>query len=533
MLKRGLYLLVLLVLLFACKSKEVVVEIPEVKEKPFVFPEDEIAHHIKKQFESLSDSSLINLYKGNNYKPFWQSDSTIQKGIHWLKNSLYHGLNPDDYHVQKLYSCLKYIRWDSTLNHQKYAELDILLSTSIKKCGANIHYSKLNPKSFHSGWNFEKPHQLPHDSIWINLLKVGKTEELNTYFQPNHELYHALTQELKHILLNPIQNYQAISNPDFLLQQGDSNIYVLPIKRRLLNIHPDSSITMDFNQELSYKVKQLQQKHGLSPDGIVGKQTYYFLNWNQQRYIDAIKVNLERVRWLSDISLGDGVVVNIPAQQANLYHNDSLLISSRVIVGKSKNKTQVFSSNINYLVFNPCWTVPKSIATTTILRGMKRDSSYLQKRNMFLMHNGDEVEIDSLDTSLLTANNFPYVVFQNTDPGNALGQVKFMFKNRYSIYMHDSPQKRLFNKEVRAYSHGCIRLQNALSWSELILKKVDQQSKPISYHLKKGYPEKVYLKKEIPIKIVYLTCWLNPENKQLVFGRDIYSYDYKVLSQLP
>lgn len=454
----------------------------------------------------------------------------IKQGINWLKNAKFHGLNPKEFNVYALDSCFGKLNKDSPNFIKTYALLDIQLTSAIKECGHRIRYSSLNPKEFHSGWNFPQPTVLAADSVWIQMIRQGDINALNHYFEPNHKLYVELRKELRRCMCNnSVFADEKINYPGFVLQKGDSNRYVLPLKRKLLPVIPDSVVTMAFNAELEEAVVLFQQKHGLTPDGKVGKQTYQFLKWNKQRYIHAIKVNMERLRWLPDSTLMSGMVVNIPSQKANLFHHDSLIFSSEVIVGKLKTKTRVFSAAIDYLVFNPCWTVPKSIATTTILRGLKRDSCYLQKRNMFLCKNGIRVANENLDFSIYTKSYFPFQVFQNTDPGNALGKVKFMFDNRFNIYLHDTPQKSLFNKDVRLFSHGCIRIKNALPLSSVVLAQVDKQNISIQNKLNKGYPVKVYLNNQIPIHILYLTCWINEDTGKLVFGKDVYSMDYRVM----
>ena len=527
MLKKVLYIFILLGLLYACQSKKVVVtlSIPDIETQ---FSEKEIRLAIDSIIELENDSLLADLYIKNDCKPVWKSDSLLALGIDWIEESKFQGLDPEDYRYSQLDSCYNSLMADSILNPEKYAKLDILLTSSVKKCGREIRFSKYDPKNFHSGWNFPSPKNLPNDSVWIAYIKQGKIENLNQFYEPKHELYSYLKIELaKYMSKDRSCTENKIVNPGFLLQKGDSNKYVLPLKHKLLHVPSDSSISMAFDDELKNAVLNFQKKHGLQDDGVVGNHTYYFLNWNKLRYLDAIKINMERLRWLPDSALTHGVVVNIAAQRAYLYHRDSLLLTSKIVVGKSRNKTRVFQSDMKYMVFNPCWTVPRSIASTSILHGLKKDSLYLQKRNMFLQLNGKNVIADSIDFSVYSSTDFPYQVFQNTDPANALGKVKFMFKNKYNIYMHDTPIKSTFRKNYRAFSHGCLRLQDAEIWADVILQQINSQTFPIQNYLNKGYPIRVNLNKNIPVSILYLTCWI--EDEQLVFGKDIYGLDYKLL----
>ncbi len=518
----------------ACKTKQVTIDKPLIKEEiADVFPEQEIAENIKNDLINIPDSSIKSIYYSNHYTPIWKSDTLITNGIQWIRNAKYHGLSPAKYNLSKIEQLYSEIHTDTCINTTKYAQLDILLTSAIRKCGLDIRFSQLDPNQFHSGWNYPKPILSTHDSIWINSIKKNQLNQLNTFFEPKNILYNKLTLELKKLYSQQnIESDFQIIDPGFILQKGDSNKYVLPLKRKLLKFPNDSNISMDFNQELSDAVKNFQLKHGLVPDGIVGKQTYHYLNWNKETYINLIKANLERLRWFSDDQFTTGITINIASQLLDFRDHNKSLLTSKVVVGKYKNQTPVFQSSIDYLVFNPCWTVPRSIATTQILRGAKRDSMYLQKRKMFACINGIEIPTDSIDFSQYTASNFPFTVFQHTSPSNALGKVKFMFKNHYSIYLHDTPQQSLFKKPVRTYSHGCIRVENALELADFTLNKIDHQNIDKNKYLAKGYPVKVYLKKEIPINIVYLTCWIDPKSGEVVYGKDVYLKDYLISKEL-
>ncbi len=517
-------------LLMACKTKKEVIIQPVVEKPKEIFPEKEISKNIEYQIHSVIDSSILSIYTQDSFKPVWKSKAIILNGINWINESKYHGLNPTEFNLIKLKELYNKTFTDTSINSKSYADLDILLTSNVKLCGYKIRYSSVNPKSCHYSWNYESPAKLPNDSVWINLIKYGKTDQLNDFFEPKHPLYSKFKNELLNIYSNTNKNtYKVIKDPGFLLQKGDSNRYVLPLKHKLLEIKNDSKISLKFDETLSQAVKRFQIKHGLSPDGIVGKKTYHYLNWEKDLYINTLKTNMERLRWYSDNQFIDGITINIASQKLNYNVNNKCIYNSKVIVGKYKNQTPVFQSSINYIVFNPCWTVPKSIANTQILNGAKRDSMYLQKRNMFVCKNGIEIPTDSIDFSQYTASNFPFTVFQRTSESNALGRVKFMFKNHFSVYLHDTPQKRLFNKPVRTFSHGCIRLQQALNFANFILNQIELRNVDQNKFLAKGYPVKVYLKKDIPINLVYLTCWFDDKSGEVIYGKDVYLKDHLLI----
>ncbi len=520
------FYLFLLLSLFGCKTNQETINTQiidnPVKTIPFL---TKLQEEIKKQEVNNSDSSIAEFYRNNNFNPIWFKDSLYKKGIQWVHDAKYHGLNPKEYNIKELDSLLYQFEKDTLNKAKDFAKLDLALSIAVKKSGQRIGNSIVKPKDYHKGWNYPSPNRHIADSLWIKEIHNNGINTLDSLFVPKHKLYKKLEQELIRLYAQNDNYKQNILKPGFSLQLGDSNKYVLPIKHQLLNISADSILSMAFDNDLKQAVIRFQKQHNLTADGIIGKNTYNTLNWNLDRYIKSIKINMERLRWIPDSVLENGIVINVGNQTLNYYHENKLISRLNVVVGKEKNQTPIFSSNIEYIVFNPCWTIPKSIATTTILRGMKRDSAYLEQRNMFICKNGQEISEKSIDITQFTSNYFPFQVFQRADPKNALGQVKFMFENNYSVYLHDTPQKSLFSKQIRDFSHGCIRVQNALKFSETIL-LIDHQTKKKEYYLKKGYPVKVYLNHKIPIHLVYLTCHYDDTEKMIVYDKDIYSGDY-------
>ncbi len=532
--QRILFYILVFISALSCKTKQEAIQtqnhdtpIP-VKTIPF---STKIEKEIEDQVISIGDSSIAKFYKQNNYHAVWFKDSLYKNGIQWIRDVKYHGLNPNEYNFKKLDTLYLQFENDTINKARLFAKLDLSLSLAIKKCGKRIGNSSLNPSDYHHGWNYSTPNRQVPDSLWVNKIHQYGIESLDSLFEPKHILYKKLKQELRKLYSQTDYYNEEIQNPGFKLQPGDSNKYVLPIKHQLLNIPSDSIISMSFDKQLQQAVFLFQKRHNLQPDGIIGKNTYNVLNWNLENYIRSVKVNMERLRWIPDSMLENGIVINIGNQTLSYYHHNKLISDLKVIVGKEKNQTPVFSSKIEYIVFNPCWTVPKSIATTTILRGMKRDSAYLQKRNMFICKSGKQINETGIDIHKYTSNNFPFQVFQRADPKNALGQVKFMFENNYSVYLHDTPQKNLFHKNVRDFSHGCIRVEDALNFSDILL-FLDNQTRKKEFYLKKGYPVKVYLNNKIPIHVIYLTCHYDEVQNMIIYDKDIYYQNNKIIHKI-
>jgi len=484
----------------------------------------------KIKFNLLDKQSILKLYKKNKYQPLWVSDTLIVQGIQLIQGAKFHGLNPNDYGYQLIDSL--YAIWQNKPNNYTVvAELEMQLTRGVYVLSKHLLKGKLNPKEFHASWNYSGREIPNKDSVLLSLLKQERIKDIVPYFEPHYLAYKALKNELEYYYqkLDDTVNFKGISYPGFIPSFGDSNKYVAQLKKRL---QISDSLPYLYTQELNDAIKLFQIKHGLFPDGKPGNKTYEFLAWNSERYIHILKINLERYRWFDTNNLNRGIEVNIPAFKACLWNADSLILETSVIVGKRKNETPIFHSEIDYLVFNPCWTVPNSIALKKMLPKLKVDSLYLDKHNMFIGLNGVEQPISGINFNNYTEANFPYKIYQRTGSDNALGKVKFMFDNKYSIYLHDTPGKKLFLKDYRALSHGCVRVNNAMKLADNLLYIIDKHERSIPYYLKKGYPEKVYFSKPIPISLVYLTCNYSYNKHQVLFFNDVYIYDYKVLMAL-
>ncbi|WP_083634373.1 L,D-transpeptidase family protein [Saccharicrinis aurantiacus] len=527
--KKTLFYIILVLIVLSCKSKKEIVQVvPQIKAP--TFPKEGINHFIDSTLQVSTDSNFIQLYRYSNNQFIWKNDSSVEHALKWISEARYHGLNAQEYQLDSLHNIWNKLELSDSNFIVNRASFDYSLTTAVQSLGRDIRYGKLNAEAYYKSWNFNKPESYS-DSTWIDLVVNNKTSELNLFFSPKHKLYHHIYAELKDLLNQPEGETIQIVDPKFTLRQGDSNRYVLPIKQRLLNIDT-SKYLMAFDAELHNAVVLFQQKHGLTADGIIGKNTYYYLNWDKQKHIEILLANQEKLRWIPAQQLDDGVVVNIPSMQLNIYRADSLFSTRRVVVGKYNNQTPILRSRLSYIVFNPCWTVPYSIASKSMLPRLKKDSLYLQKHNMFISQGGKEVMADSVDFNQYNSTNFPFTIFQRTDVNNALGAVKFMFHNNYSVYLHDTPSKRLFSRDIRAFSHGCVRVQNAKQMAEELLFDIDGQTVPHSYYYKKGFPVKVHLKNRLMLNLVYFTCWYDESDKQLKYYKDIYGKDYKIIRDL-
>lgn len=286
-----------------------------------------------------------------------------------------------------------------------------------------------------------------------------------------------------------------------------------------------------YDEALAEAVRKFQIRHGLNPDGAVGPATLDAINTGPEERIRQIAVNLERLRWLNR-DLGERhVLVNLAGFTMDVMRGETSEFHSRVVVGKAgRYRTPEFSDQMSHMVINPSWHVPRSIASEEILPELQADPTYLSRNGMRLV--GSEASEEEIDWSTVTPGTFPGRITQRPGSGNALGRVKFMFPNRFAIYLHDTPSRRLFERDVRAYSHGCVRVAKPLEFAYYLL--TGQEDDPAgAFHawLDRGRERRVDLVNPLPVHLTYRTAWVDPQGVENFRG-DIYGRDRKVADAL-
>jgi murein L,D-transpeptidase YcbB/YkuD len=286
-----------------------------------------------------------------------------------------------------------------------------------------------------------------------------------------------------------------------------------------------------FDAAVDTAVKAFQARHGLEADGVAGPATFLALNISAQARVDQVRVNMERARWIGDLPVERTVLVNIAGFEAMLVEEGKISWQTRVIVGKDYTETPVFSDEISYVEFNPTWTVPRSIIRNELAPKVIADPSYLDRNGYYLAYkDGTHLDAQSVDWSGVTPKSFPYWIVQKPGEKNALGRVKFMFPNKHSVYMHDTPQRQLFDRTVRSFSHGCIRTENPMTFAELLLGRQGWDRTRIDEAVASEKTIRVNLERKVPVTIMYWT--VDTVGSELRFYPDIYGRDAKLLAAL-
>ena len=493
-------------------------------------------HQIEGEF-IFAKVVLPEMYETNKFMINWHDNQNRFEALECIKNSWQDGLEPNDYHLEKINELRADILSNTILDYNEIAQFDILLTDGLLLYSYHLIKGKVNPANLDVNWNFNT-RAIPKDPTKYFLKAIDNQSVMQTVhgLRPDYHQYDQFIHAMVHYTelqnkggWNPVPFYKVVKPGEF----GDG----LDEIRKRLHITGDIEVDEGFmdslyDDDMADAIKRYQSRHGLNPDGIIGKNTIAALNIPIEKKIEQLKINLERARWVLD-DIGNNVVLVNIANFKLFYLIDSIREhQTKVMVGTYYNQTPVFRSRMKYLVFNPTWTVPYSIATKELLPKIKKDPDYLADRNISLLNrSGKVIPQSSVDWSIVTPQLFPYTLRQEPGPGNALGQVKFIFPNKYAVYLHDTPSKYLFVKEERAFSHGCIRVQNPLELAEVLLNDEKWNQEKIQEILHQKKEKVVHLKKPLDVLLLYWTCGFM-ENGDIFFIKDVYNRDQRILSAL-
>ena len=332
--------------------------------------------------------------------------------------------------------------------------------------------------------------------------------------EPVHQQYKLLKNYLvKYYEIEKQGGWQTIKADKMKYQLGDESPVIGRIKHSLFLkgdlATDDTSYAM--NEATVTAVKHFQHRYGLKEDGVITASFINELNRPVQDRLNQILINMERLRWLPAQPATDFLLVNIPEYRLHIYEKGTYKWSMDVVVGTAANNTVIFQGNLKHIVFSPYWNVPSSILRNEIMPALRRNKNYLVRNHM--EWNGNAVR-------------------QKPGPWNALGLVKFLFPNSYSIYLHDTPSKSKFEENKRAFSHGCIRLSQPKQLAEFLLRNEPEwTAQTIEEAMNAGKEQYVNVNNPVPVFIVYLTAFVDA-NGELNFRNDVYGHDAKMAGQL-
>jgi murein L,D-transpeptidase YcbB/YkuD len=485
--------------------------------------------------EILAQEIILHVYQDNSFEPYWTDESNVRELMQLIEEAPDHGLNPADYNIDQLRLALAERRNNPSAEAE--AETDIMLTESLLRYGYHRRYGKVKASSLDSNINFRREafRDQPPGKTMHEILDAPSLHGFIELAAPSGPYYKGVQSSLKHYRqLAASGGWPAVAEGP-TLRKGDKDPRVAMIRARLLvtaDISAGSSIqSTTFDETLKQSVAAFQARHELDDDGIVGKQTIAAMNVPVEQRIDQLRVSLERLRWVNQEAAETLVAVNIASYRAFFFKDGQMKWSTRAMVGKTYRKTPVFRGDIRYLEFNPTWTIPPGILRNDTLPAIKRDPNYLASKNIRVIdRDGKTIDPATVDWNQYS-RGVPYTLRQDPGPNNSLGTVKFIFPNEHFVFLHDTPHREMFVRPDRAFSSGCIRIQDPLMLAELLLDDDKYRKSDLEAIVAGRKTQRINLEKTIPVVIVYLTASVDIDGNAM-FYKDVYGRDKRVLDAL-
>jgi len=488
-----------------------------------------------------SSKILPKFYANREYRLAWSGEESLlpQAGalMKFIRETDKEALNPLDYHLD----ILEYLQSEMDKAKAKAekplsslrVDYDLLMTDAFLLCGSHIVSGRVDPEKIHEDW-FARRRYEDLASVLQVALDTNSVEETLRSLVPKHRGYERLKKALLDYRRMAAGDPWPVLPREETLKKDNPSEGIITLRKRLVltgDLAASQNTGSDlFDDTLEAAVSKFQVRHGIEPDGAVGRQTRRMLNTPIETRIRQIELNLERWRWLP-ADLGQRhILVNIAGFGLEVVENDKVILPMKVVVGKKYQRTPVFSGNMTYVEINPYWNVPASIATEELLPKIQKDVRYLKKEQMKVIRNSDKKSIEfvnpgEVNWSELSEGNFPYRLRQEPGPKNPLGRIKFMFPNKYGVYLHDTSEPALFERTRREFSHGCIRIEKPLEFAEYVLRDDPEWTREnieAAIALKKT--RVVMLPEPIPVHILYWTAWMD-EDGTIQFRDDIYDRD--------
>lgn len=486
--------------------------------------------------------ALRDFYNERNYQPVWvgsgQPAPQFSTALAFIATAEDHGFERKDYALDQL------IQLFSDYTPEKIYVLELQTTRSLLRFMRDLYRGRYTAIETDPDWHIPQP---DFDAVKF-LLKALDSSDLQQSLDslvttnPNYQLLKNALFKFRDLVARQVTWIQLPNLP--LLKPGDVHPMMPHIRERIVQAYethglPEYNLTsgsdnaqhVRYDNALVSAVRAFQRQHGLNADGIIGPNTVEAMNRTPAEKLQQLRINLERLRWLPR-DLGERyLLVNIAGFQLTAIENGQYILDMRIIVGREYRSTPSFHSRITHMILNPYWNIPASIARKDLLPKQQRDPAYFTAQNIRVYedytYRSIPIDPETVNWNAIKSG-FPYALRQEPGKQNALGAIKFMLPNSYSIYLHDTPSKSLFNKDIRTFSSGCIRLEAPLLLADFALYgRISPEA--LKQQIDSGTTKQINLSEPLPVYIVYLTTWID-SGQNIHYSRDIYGRDERALN---
>ncbi|MCK8462334.1 L,D-transpeptidase family protein [Aliiroseovarius sp. S1339] len=476
------------------------------------------------------DAEIAEFYRANGYQPIWTGtnpDDTARRSalLKALATASDHGLPA--YDTASLMTQLK-----SVESLRDLGRLEVAMSKLFLAYAHGVNSGVLTPSKVDSGIVRKVPRKSGAELL-AGFVKSSPNGFLKS-LPPKSPEYARLMKEKLRLEKRLANGGWGEPVPAKSLKPGEAGVAVVSLRNRLIHMgYLNRSASQSYDASIQKAVQQFQEDHGMDADGVAGPGTMAAINTPLRKRLASILVAMERERW-TNIDRGTRHVwVNLTDFTAQIVDGGRVTFATRSVIGKNVHdrRSPEFSDVMEFLVVNPTWNVPRSIATKEYLPMLKRNPNAVSHLKL-IDSRGRVVNRSAVNFNAFSAKSFPFAIKQPPSSRNALGLVKFMFPNKHNIYLHDTPSKSLFGREVRAFSHGCIRLSDPFDFAYALLAKQSADPKG-TFHkvLNTGRETRIDLNEPVPVHLVYRTA-VAPAKGRMNYRRDVYGRDAKIWDAL-
>ncbi|WP_233252513.1 murein L,D-transpeptidase [Maritimibacter sp. 55A14] len=477
-----------------------------------------------------TDAALAEFYRERGYAPVWTGQGDAERRhalLTALERAPVHGLPAARYAPHRLRETFADIRTE-----RDRGRVEVETSRLFLRYARDIQSGVLEPGQVDGGLAMKVPRRDRLEQI--TAFAAADPHIFLRELAPRNPHYVRLLKEKLRLERVLRQGGWGPALGGGKLEPGDSGADVVALRNRLVRMgYMNRSAASGYDSTLQSAVQRFQTDHGLASDGVAGPDTIGALNVPARERLKQVVVGLERARWLNK-PLGERhILVNQAAFTAYVVDDGKVSFETRVVIGKRDRdlRTPEFSDEMEHLIVNPTWHVPRSIATEEYLPQLKRNPNAAGHLRIYDVR-GRVVDRSRVDFTRFNKRNFPFDMKEPPSRGNALGLVKFMFPNRFNIYLHDTPAKSLFGYDRRAFSHGCVRVQDPFDLAYTLLSRQTDNPEALFHRtLQTGRETQINLERKVPVHLTYRTVWVDPKG-QVNYRDDVYGRDARIFDAL-